>query len=138
RSMEKYLRGKPGDTVIQVDARGRRIGTVKSPDLAQGDDVWLTIDIQLQALVEQQLAAQISARGPQTSCDKITKCNAHEGSAVIIDPSNGEVLAMASYPTFDPSLLVNGISTDLWDKLNSKDNGKPMLDRAMSEAYAPG
>ena len=45
---------------------------------------------------------------------------------------------MASFPTFDPSLLVNGISTDLWERLNSKETNKPMLNRAMAEAYAPG
>lgn len=138
RAFEQYLRGKPGDTVIQVDARGQRIGTVKEPDLAQGDDVWLTIDIDLQALVEQRLAATIAARNPSVSCDKLTKCNAKEGSAVVLDPRNGEVLAMASYPTFDPSELVNGISTDVWERLNSKENHKPMLNRALNESYAPG
>lgn len=138
RAFERYLRGKPGDTVIQVDARGRRIGTVREPDLRQGDDVWLSIDIDLQALVEQRLAQQIAARNPSVSCDRTTKCNAKEGSAVVIDPGNGEVLAMASYPTFDPSDLVNGISTQLWERLNSKETFKPMLNRAMAEAYAPG
>lgn len=137
RSFEKYLRGTPGDTVIQVDARGRRIGTVKEPELKQGDDVWLTIDIDLQALVEHQLAAQIAARANANDCEK-QRCPTKEGSAVIIDPSNGEVLAMASYPTFDPSDLVNGISTETWNRLNSKETGKPMLNRALAEAYQPG
>ncbi|MFN8050631.1 MAG: penicillin-binding protein 2 [Acidimicrobiales bacterium] len=137
RAFEKYLRGKPGDTVIQVDARGQRIGTVRSPELAQGDDVWLSIDINEQALVEQQLAAQIAARAG-SDCEKGRRCTAHEGSAVILDPRNGEVLAMASYPTFDPSKLVNGISTELWEQLNSKATFKPMLNRAMAESYAPG
>ncbi|MEZ5320715.1 MAG: penicillin-binding protein 2 [Microthrixaceae bacterium] len=138
RAFERYLRGTPGDTVIQVDARGRRIGTLREPRLRPGDDLWLTIDIDLQALVEQRLAAEIAARGPGTACDKVSSCNAREGSSVIIDPSNGPVLAMASYPTFDPTLLVNGISTETWNRLNSKAAHKPMLNRAIAESYAPG
>lgn len=137
RTFEQYLRGKPGDTVIQVDARGRSIGIVKEPELAQGDDVWLSIDINLQAMTEQRLAAQIASRNAGAA-DCKPACNAKEGSAVLIDPANGDVLAMASYPTFDPSELVNGISTDQWEKLNSKETGKPMLNRALNETFAPG
>ncbi len=137
RTYEKYLRGKPGDTVIQVDARGKSIGIVEEPQLAQGDDVWLSIDINLQALTEQRLRDQIASRNPGAK-DCNPACNAKDGAAVLLDPVNGEVLAMASYPTFDPSELVNGISTDLWERLNSKETGKPMLNRAMNETYAPG
>jgi len=137
RTFEQYLRGKPGDTVIQVDARGRSIGVVREPDLEQGDDVWLSLDIDLQAMTEQRLAAQIASRNPGAK-DCKPACNAKEGAAVLLNPTNGEVLAMASYPTFDPSELVNGISTDLWERLNSKENNKPMLNRATNELFAPG
>lgn len=137
RTFEKYLRGTPGDTVIQVDARGRSLGVAKEPKLEQGDDVWLTIDIDQQALTEQRLAAQVAARHPGAS-DCKPACNAQDGAAVLLDPSNGQVLSMASYPTYDPSELVNGISTETWNRLNSKENHKPMLNRAINEVYAPG
>lgn len=137
RTMEEYLRGKPGITTIQVDARGQRIGTIKEPELTQGEDVWLTIDINLQAYLEDQLEATVlSRRGQVKDCKPA--CNSHEGAAVIIDPRNGQVLAMASYPTYDPARLVNGISTETWDELNSKANYEPMLNRATSELFAPG
>ncbi|MBX7070877.1 MAG: penicillin-binding protein 2 [Microthrixaceae bacterium] len=135
RAFEQYLRGTPGDTVIQVDARGQSLGIVKEPKLRQGDDLWLTIDIDKQALVEQRLREEIQAR---SNCPDASDCRAKEGSAVLINPQNGQVEAMASYPTFDPSELVNGISTDLWESLNSKENGKRMLNRATAEGYAPG
>jgi hypothetical protein len=79
-----------------------------------------------------------SRRGAIKDCDP-RPCDAQGGAVgARLDPVNGEVLAMASYPTFDPSELVNGISTDLWERLNSKETGKPMLNRAMNETYAPG
>lgn len=138
RSFEKYLRGKPGDTEIQVDARGQYLKTTKEAQLTPGDDVWLTIDINVQALAEQQLRSEILARNPTVSCEKTKKCNAREGSVVITDPSNGQILAMASYPTFDPSRLVNGISTELWEQLTSEQTLKPMLNRAVAAVYEPG
>ena len=136
RSFEEYLRAVPGDERIQVNAKGQKIATLRRAELQPGDDVWLTIDLDLQRFAEQQLANWVrSRRGAIKGCDP-RPCDAQEGSVVVIDPRNGDVLAMASYPTFDPSLLVNGISTDLWNQMTT--GLKPMLNRATSEAYAPG
>ena len=138
RSFEKYLRATPGDRIIQVDARGQFLGTRKEPRLTPGDDLWLTIDINLQVLAERQLANTIASRRAPVWCDKENYCDASEGAVVVMDPNNGDVLAMASNPSFDPALLVNGISTEQWDSLNSKANGKPMLNRTIAETYAAG
>src|SRR3546814_9003865 len=60
------------------------------------------------------------------------------GSVVVTDPRNGEVLAMASYPLYDPSDFVNGISSTRWEFLNSNEADKPILNRAIQGVYAPG
>lgn len=137
RTMEEYLRGKPGITTIQVDARGQRIGTLKEPEFEPGEDVWLTIDIDVQAALEDELRSTVlSRRGQITGCNPA--CNAQEGAAVVLDPGSGEIIASASYPTYDPAELVNGISTETWERLNSKENHEPMLNRVTSQLYAPG
>ena len=138
RSFEDDLRGNPGDTVIQVDARGAYIRTNRQPRLSPGNDVWLTLDIDLQRLAEAQLANWVAARNPSVACDRTTACNAKEGAVVVTDPQTGSVLAMASYPTYDPAELVNGISTDLWKTLTDDARGKPMFNRALSGTFAPG
>ncbi len=139
RSFEQYLRATPGDRVIRVDAKGQFLGTEKEPNLTPGDDLWLTIDIDVQVLAERKLADRIASRqGPGVWCDKDNLCDAQDGAVVVQDPNNGDILAMASFPTFDPALLVNGISTEQWEALNSKENRKPMLNRVVAETYAAG
>lgn len=137
-SFEEDLRGTPGNTQIQVDARGAYIRTTRQPKLAPGNDVWLTIDIDLQRLAEEQLASMIASRNPSVSCDAKTKCNASDGAVVIMDPRDGSVLALASHPGYDPAELVNGISTDLWLSLTEDSRGKPMFNRALAGTFAPG
>lgn len=138
RSFEEYLRAVPGQTEIQVDARGDYVRTTKEPSLTPGDDVWLTIDIDLQIHAERELAATIRSRNPSQVCDSETRCNASEGAVVITEPTTGAVLAMASNPTFDLSDLVNGISTEKWEELTDEDGPKAMFNRALSGGYAPG
>ena len=102
-----------------------------------GDDVWLTIDIDLQAHAEKLLAERIDQlRGGTTRDGRSTE--APQGSVVITDPTTGEVLAMASHPTYDPRLLVNGISSDLWEQLQDPEGGLPLNNWAMQGTYAPG
>jgi len=136
--MEADLRGVPGNTQIQVDARGDYIRTTRQPKLEPGNDVWLTIDVDLQVFAEQQLANWIAARNPSVVCDDDNMCNAKDGAVVVMDPQTGEVLALASYPTYDPAELINGISTDVWKSLTDKSRGEPMLNRALTGTYSPG
>ncbi len=138
RSFEENLRAVPGVTEIQVDARGDYVRTTKEPELTPGDDVWLTIDVRLQALAESQLAWMIAQRNPSVACDRDNACAAKEGAVVVVEPGTGEVLAMASYPTFDPDDLVNGVSSVLWDRLTGESSNKPMLNRGVAETFAPG
>jgi penicillin-binding protein 2 len=136
-TFESDLRGVPADRRIQVDARGNYMRTIQDAEAKPGDDVWLTIDINLQAYAEQLLAAKLQAmRGTRTPDGKVRK--APQGSLVITDPQTGEILAMASYPTYDPSVLANGIDQPTWNTLTDKANGQPLFNWALQGAYAPG
>ena len=110
RSYEDYLRAVPGSRTIEVNAKGDLIDVVKRETPRAGDDVWLSIDIDLQAEAERLLAAKIDSLRGRT--DKTgARFNAPQGSVVIQEPTTGQILAMASYPPFDPSSTVNGISS---------------------------
>ena len=94
---ETDLRAVPGKRTIEVNARGDVLGEVDRADAVAGDDVWLSIDLDLQAHAERLIAAKIrSLRGSNAADGKL---NARQGSVVILQPGTGQVLAMASYPT---------------------------------------
>ncbi len=135
---EGALRGVPGDQVIQVDARGDYVTTVEEAKPEAGDDVWLTIDIDLQAMAEDMLSqrlAELRAGGTDKDGRPI---RAPQGSIVIMDPQSGDILAMASFPSYDPALLVNGIDSALWEDLTSKAKGQKLFNWALQGQYAPG
>lgn len=140
RIYEDDLRGMPGQTVFEVDSMGdpvRILEDLSKPPIP-GDDVWLTIDIETQALSEDLLAqALIDARERRVSGGNLAN-RGNAGSVVVTDPRNGEVLAMASFPVFDPADFVNGISRTRWEFLNSEEADKPILNRAIQGEYAPG
>lgn len=137
QAYESDLRGVPGQRTIEVNARGDMVDVVKVEPPSQGNDVWLTIDIDLQAKAEQVLADRISTlRGGRDKDGNVL--HVPQGSVVIQDPMNGQILAMASYPTYDPSSLVNGISQDRWDALNDPSAGSPLINWSIGESYAPG
>jgi len=115
---DSYLRGKAGAKVLDRDVKGVIKGELKRIEPTQGANVYLTIDARLQFVVEQTLR------------------NIGRGSAVVIDPNSGDVLAMASVPAFDPNTFIPSISGTDWSALQ-KNLAKPLVNRAIS-AYAPG
>ena len=115
---DSFLRGVPGERKVLVDARGFAIREWTAVAPRKGPDLDLTIDAGLQAVVERQLAG-------------------HKGACAAIDPRNGEVLALASAPGFDPNLFVPVLKQDVYDRY-AKDPSKPLLNRACAGAYAPG
>lgn len=122
KSYEPLIKGEKGYSFIMVDALGRFVGKYNdgqndiSP--SEGSDLVLTIDIELQSFIEQLF-------GDKT------------GSAVVIDPRNGEILAMVSKPNYDLTMLSGYTPVELWNLLNS-DPKKPLLNRAISGLYSPG
>ena len=119
---EKYLRGEKGKEILLRDAHGRIKGRYLdgAMDVAPvpGKNLKLSLDIELQQLAERLLENKI-------------------GSVVAIEPSTGEVLCMASSPTFDPQILV-GRQRGENHKILSKDKQKPLLNRAIQGTYPPG
>mgnify|MGYP003346622637 CR=1 FL=1 len=106
-----------------------------------GHDVQLTIDLDIQRAAEQALAEGLtSARLQRDITDKtrFKTLNANAGSVVVIDVTDGSVVALASNPTFDPNEFIDGIPTATWQALNDPANHYPLLNRVVSGQYAPG
>ncbi|MDQ2678793.1 MAG: penicillin-binding protein 2 [Actinomycetota bacterium] len=138
---EEHLRGIPGKRTIEVNAKGDLVDVVSLDPPVAGDDVWLSVDVDLQAHAERLLEAKIQQvrNGPPQSDNKGSyRTNAPQGSVVVQDPNNGQILAMASYPDYDPSSIVNGISSDLWATFQDPNSGQPLVNWAIQGAYAPG
>jgi len=134
---EEDLRAVPGQRTIEVNAKGDLVDVVSVDSPRPGDDVWLSIDVDLQAHAERLLAAKINDLRGRRDKDN-NRLNAPQGSVVIQNPQNGEILAMASYPDYDPTTTVNGISQEQWDALTDPNSGLPMVNWALQGQYAPG
>ncbi|MFR2533814.1 MAG: penicillin-binding transpeptidase domain-containing protein [Clostridia bacterium] len=134
---EPYLKGKDGIKQIDMAVDGTVTDEYVSKEAVAGNDVALTIDANLQKVTQTAL---------KSSIDKITqteKVNVTGGSAVVMNVKTGEVLAMASYPDFDPSDFTNGISTDKWNYYTSEETSEyaknhPFVNRAISSPSSPG
>jgi penicillin-binding protein 2 len=122
RQYEQDLGGRPGERYVEVDARGRVIGTI-APRAAKpsipGSEIHLSIDAGLQRFIHSIFPKQYS------------------GAVVAMEPSTGEILALYSYPTFDPNRLNGGVDPVFWNRL-SADARRPLLNRVTSGIYPPG
>lgn len=123
---EPYLRGTPGRRVYEVDNNNKVVREIRSlrRDPKPGDDLYLSLDARLQYKTEEALQARIIASNSPRPA----------GAAIVLDPRNGQVRALASYPTYDPSELVGGISKDLWSQLNDPTT-RALSNRAIQEAF---
>ncbi|MEP6946662.1 MAG: penicillin-binding protein 2 [Acidobacteriota bacterium] len=122
---DEYLRGKPGYRKVIVDSRGRVQAEVEKVEPQSGQDLISTIDYDLQMTAEEQLANSSTKRG----------------TIIAMDPNNGEILAMASAPSFDPNVFVQGSSTPEGRKQIAaywKDEKRPLYNRAIQGRYPPG
>lgn len=122
RTYEQRLRGTKGVEVIMRDSRGRIQGSyhdgAEDVEAVTGTDLHLSLDIQLQALAEQMLQGKV-------------------GSAVAIEPATGEILALASSPTWNPEILVGKQRSTQYNRLLN-DPAKPLFNRATQATYPPG
>ena len=135
---EEVLRGTPGSRSIEVDAENQPIRVVAETEPIPGDDIVLNLDIDVQAQAEQaiQSGLAIAKDRPCTGCPGPPK--GEKGSSVVIDPNNGGILAMASFPTFNPAEFVDGISDAEWGYLTDEANNAPLNNWAIQGQYAPG
>ncbi len=118
QSYERVLHGTAGFEEVETSAGGRAVRRLNSHPPTPGDKLVLSIDIKLQALVEDMFGER-------------------RGALVALDPRSGEVLAFVSKPTFDPNLFVDGIDSESWRDLNESID-KPLLNRALRGTYPPG
>ena len=122
---DEYLRGKPGYRKVLVDSRGRVQSELEVVPPQSGQDMITTIDYDLQMEAEHQLAISSTKRGVIVS----------------MDPNNGEMFAMASAPSFDPNIFVNGSSSREGRKQIAaywQDERRPLYNRAIQGQYPPG
>jgi penicillin-binding protein 2 len=112
------LRGSPGARILQRNAKGVIEGEVGLEPAKQGSNVQLTIDARIQYITEKALRSVGRA------------------AAVVVDPNNGDILAMASVPSYDPNIFIPSIPAAAWSEL-TQDPTDPLINRATS-AYAPG
>lgn len=129
---EEYLRGKDGIKQLDMSVDGTITDEYITQEAVAGSDVILTIDANLQAATEKALANNIKkiASGGFSK-----RSDAKAGAAVVMNVKTGEILAMTSYPDYEPELFVNGISQKKLDEYNKGDN---IFNRAISGVYAPG
>lgn len=115
---DPFLRGQSGGMLVQIDVSGYRHGELAHRQPKAGGDLQLTLDMEVQLLAHKALGV-------------------HRGAVVVLDPNNGDVLAMLSAPGFDANRFVPYISSADWNELNT-DTGKPLLNRAVAGLYPPG
>ncbi len=132
-TLEEYLKGKDGVRQIDMAVDGTITEEYISEEATAGNNVTLTIDANLQKKVEDALEKNIKKIANGEIDGK--KHNAKEGAAVVMNIKNGDVLALASYPSYEPELFAKGISET---KLKEYDKNKSTYNRAISSAYAPG
>ena len=138
KQYDKWLRGYPGYRSVAVDSMGRVLGTTGETAGEAGDTLVTSLDARVQSVVEKQLEQTI--RTARQTRDTVTGRNyaADSGAAVVMDATNGRIVAMAGFPTYDPSVWVGGISTRALDRLYSQRAGTPLLFRATQGQFAPG
>ena len=115
---EKELHGVTGSEQVEIDAGGRAIRALSRSEPISGNNLVLTLDLELQKVAEEAFQE-------------------FRGALVAIDPKTGEILALVSKPGFDPNLFVDGIDPQNWDALNNSPD-KPLNNRALRGQYPPG
>ncbi len=136
QSFEKYLRGKDGVIKEETDTLGNVSSQTETTEAKSGDNVTLTIDYRLQKVAEESLLNAINGLQNGTLVGKKFS-DANAGAVVVLDVDSGEVLASASYPTYDINSLIGGISLKDWNALQNN-SLHPMLNRVVSGTYSPG
>ncbi len=138
QAYDEDLRGRPGRTALEVDSRGRVIRTLGSTPPEPGNDVQLTLDIDVQRLSEESLDQGLNAARGRPARGGVGLLASPGGAAVVIDPRDGSVVAMASNPTYDPAAFVDGIRPELFQVLQAPPSRFPLTNRAIQGEYAPG
>lgn len=125
RRYDKELRGIDGGRQVEVDASGKPVQILGEREAQPGQDLVLTIDWKLQMALEQAMDRQLKLIG------------ANAAAAVVLNPQTGEILALASRPTFNPNWFLHGISEKNWQKIN-QNPFYPLDNKVVTGEYPPG
>jgi penicillin-binding protein 2 len=137
QTYEPWLRGTPGIRRIEVDAEGNAVRVISERAPRAGDDLVLTLNADVQALAEQKVQQGLADARARPNRDG-SRNNGTTGAAVVLDPNNGQIVAMASYPSYDPNVFVDGIDAGEWAVLNDPVNHYPLNNWAIQGQWAPG
>lgn len=154
KAFEEDLRGKKGFVQVQIDSNGKLIDTIKRETSKTGKTIYLTIDSKLQEIAEQSLEKTLKTIQNGGTYDSVwggirmrdnrrIYNKATSGAVVVLDVKTGDVLAMASYPDYDPNLFVKGISNEEFQKLSPQNlndtlSPKPLYNVATMTTVQPG
>lgn len=130
RQYDAILRGTPGRTVVATDGRGVPTEVVQNTPPVPGRNLRTTLDVRVQAVAERALAAQVAERREAGAL-------ADSAAAVVVDIRDGGVLALASLPTYDPSVWVGDIDPRTYASLTSPDSDQPLISRVTEAGMAP-
>jgi penicillin-binding protein 2 len=134
---DEQLRGRNGVEQLLVDHVGNVTGSRGSVDPVPGDKLVLSIHAGVQQVAEQALEQAIARARSMTVRNSREPLEADSGSVVVLDPKTGRVLALASYPSYDPSVFIGGASPAEYAELVDEGRGAPLVFRAIQGAYAP-
>jgi penicillin-binding protein 2 len=138
KQYDRFLRGHAGVREVVVDSMGRVLGEQSETTPKPGATLVTSIDAKVQSVAERQLEQTILQA--RKTLDPVTGRNyvADSGAVVVLDATNGRVVAMASYPTYDPATWVGGISQGDLERLYSQKADLPLLSRPTQGQFAPG
>lgn len=125
------LRGIPGIRKLNVDSKGRVTGTASEQPSVPGANLVTSIDAQVQAALEKAIQHSVDEAHHQGE-------KADQAAGVVMDVHTGKVVALASYPTYDPAVWIGGISQGDYDSLLGKNSGQPLISRAVQGQFPPG
>lgn len=123
--MEEFLRGTPGRRLVEKDVLGQELQTISETPPSPGDNIYLTLDMELQQVVEDALVAGLDA------------ANSRRGVVVALDPRDGQVLSMVSLPTYDNNMFSKKLDMDAYRALLS-DPHRPLINHAIADQIPPG
>ncbi len=130
--LEESLHGIPGRKVVERDILDQELAVLSETPPGPGDTVYLTIDVELQAVAEAALL-----NGLQASALRCPECESERGVAIALDPRDGQVLAMVSLPSYDNNLFSGKLDLDAYDRLLA-DRHRPFVNHAIADQVPPG
>ncbi|MBR7839113.1 penicillin-binding protein 2, partial [Actinospica durhamensis] len=135
---DSLLRGRSGVAEVAVDNVGQAVRTVSQTAPVPGDNLVTTLDAHVQAIAEQQLKAAIESAHGVWDSETGQFGKADSGAVVVLNVNTGGVVAMATYPNYDPNVWTGGIDPKVYSQLISPASGTPLLDRGYQGDYPPG